>query len=44
MLVVLLLVVLLSVVVAERRERQYKAVIASLKEARTADANVIALI
>ena len=43
MLVVLLLVVVLSVaiVVAERRERQYKAVIASLKEARIADANVI---
>ena len=43
MLVVLLLVVVLSVaiVVAERRERQYKAVIASLKEARTADTAVI---
>ena len=43
MLVVLLLVVVLSVaiVVAERRERQYKAVIASLKEARTADNAVL---
>ena len=43
MLVVLLLVVVLSVaiVVAERRERQYKAVITSLKEARTADTTII---
>ena len=47
MLVLLLVVVVavvlsVAIVVAERREAKYKAVIVSLKEARTADANVIA--
>ena len=42
MLVVVLVVVLsVAIVVAERRERKDKAVIASLKEARTADTAVI---
>ena len=45
MLMLLMVVVVLfaiAVVTTERREAQYKAVIVSLKEARTVDANVIA--